>query len=92
MKKQTFVFILVNSFGVKFSSNKLSLGKKLICKIERLNVKLRKSGWPAHDEPSHLDLCCLQNPIFIACGSERVKYSDSQTYAKSTDQISLQLI
>ena len=27
----------------------------------------------AHDEPSHLDLCCLQKPIFIACGSERVK-------------------
>ena len=27
----------------------------------------------AHYEPSHLDLCCLQNPIIIACGSERVK-------------------
>ena len=24
-------------------------------------------------EPSHLDLCCLQKPIIIACGSERVK-------------------
>ena len=24
-------------------------------------------------EPSHLDLCCLQKPIVIACGSERVK-------------------
>ena len=23
-------------------------------------------------EPSHLDLCCLQKPIIIACGSERV--------------------
>ena len=23
-------------------------------------------------EPSHLDLCCLQMPIIIACGSERV--------------------
>ena len=23
-------------------------------------------------EASHLDLCCLQKPIFIACGSERV--------------------
>ena len=22
---------------------------------------------------SHLDLCCLQKPIIIACGSERVK-------------------
>ena len=26
----------------------------------------------AHNEPSHLDLCCLQRPIIIACGSERV--------------------
>ena len=26
----------------------------------------------AHYEPSHLDLCCLQKPIIIACGSERV--------------------
>ena len=24
-------------------------------------------------EPSHLDLRCLQKPIIIACGSERVK-------------------
>ena len=23
-------------------------------------------------EPSHLDLCCLQKPVIIACGSERV--------------------
>ena len=27
----------------------------------------------AHYEPSHLDLCCLQKPIIIAYGSERVK-------------------
>ena len=27
----------------------------------------------AHNEPSHLDLPCLQKPIIIACGSERVK-------------------
>ena len=26
----------------------------------------------AHYEPSHLDLCCLQKPIIIACASERV--------------------
>ena len=25
------------------------------------------------NEPSHLDLCCLQKPIIIDCGSERVK-------------------
>ena len=27
----------------------------------------------AHYEPSHLDLCYLQKPIIIACGSERGK-------------------
>ena len=27
----------------------------------------------AHYEPSHLDLCCLQKSIIMACGSERVK-------------------
>ena len=26
----------------------------------------------AHYEPSHLELCCLQKPIIIACGSERL--------------------
>ena len=29
----------------------------------------------AHYEPSHLDLCYLQNPILIACGSERIKHN-----------------
>ena len=29
----------------------------------------------AHYEPSHLDLCCLQKPIIIVCGSERIKGS-----------------
>ena len=28
----------------------------------------------AYYEPSHLDLCCLNKPIIIACGSERVNY------------------
>ena len=27
----------------------------------------------AHNEPSHLDLWCLQKPIIIVYGSERVK-------------------
>ena len=26
----------------------------------------------AHYEQSHLDVCCLQNPVIIARGSERV--------------------
>ena len=25
------------------------------------------------NEPSHLDLCCLQKPLIIAYGNERVK-------------------
>ena len=28
----------------------------------------------AHTEPSHLDLCCLQKSIIIACGSKRINY------------------
>ena len=34
----------------------------------------------AHDEPSHLDLCCLQNPtsIIFACGSERVNRANNK--------------
>ena len=26
----------------------------------------------AHYESSHLDLCCLQKPILISCGSEKL--------------------
>ena len=38
--------------------------------------QMSNSGDPdetAHYEPSHLDLRCLQKPIIIAYGSERVK-------------------
>ena len=31
----------------------------------------------AHYEPSHLDLCCLQKPNIIACGSERINLLES---------------
>ena len=30
----------------------------------------------AHFEPFHLDLRCVQKPIIIACGSERVSKVD----------------
>ena len=75
---------LFNSFGAKFQTtfavcfsffNKLSLEKKFIRKVERLNVKQHRSRWDGSYEPSHLDLCCLQKPIIIACDSERVKRS-----------------
>ena len=54
--------LLVNSFGAKFQTiivlffNKLSIGKKFICKVERLNVKQVDP-----DEMAHLDLSCLQS-------------------------------
>ena len=38
-------------------------------------------------EPSHLDLCCLQKPIIIACGSERV-VTLSQTSVNTNEHIS----
>ena len=56
-----------------FFFNKLLLEKKFIRKVERLNVKQSRSRWDGSYEPSHLDLCCLQKPISIACGSEKVK-------------------
>ena len=38
-------------------------------------------------EPSHLDLCCLQKPNKIACGSERVKNSQHcLAYSENTSQ------
>ena len=36
----------------------------------------------AHYEPSHLDQCCLQKPIIIACGSERIKPFEKWLYSK----------
>ena len=55
-----------------FVLNKLLIRKKFICKTEekKLNDKQLRSRW---DGSSHLDLCCLQKPIIIACGSERVE-------------------
>ena len=41
-----------------FFLNKISLGKKFICKTERLNVSI-DSDETAHYEPSFLDLHCL---------------------------------
>ena len=37
----------------------------------------------AHYELSHLDLYCLQKPISIACGSERVKTLKNPRRAKT---------
>ena len=35
----------------------------------------------ARSEPSHLDLCCMQKPVIIACGSELIvlKLNDTST-------------
>ena len=55
-----------------FFLNKLSLGKKFICKLKDRMSNSVDPDETAHYEPSHLDLCCLQKPIIIACGSERI--------------------
>ena len=34
----------------------------------------------AHYEPSHLDLCCLQKPVIIACGSEKLDFDSKEKY------------
>ena len=69
-----FHFLQINPFGafqtfvICFFFNKISLGKTFICKLK---------DWMSNsvdpDETSHLDLYCLQKPIIIACGKERVK-------------------
>ena len=41
------------------------------------------------DETAHLDLCCLQKPIIIACGSERVK-RPMFAISKTRDSLELQ--
>ena len=85
--KRSYGVCKVNSLGAKFHItfvvcfvwfffNKLSIGKKFICKAERLNFKQCRSwrdGSLWANERSHLDLHCLQKPIIIAYGSERVK-------------------
>ena len=35
----------------------------------------------AHEEPTHLGLRCLQKPINVVCGSERVKMTTSRARA-----------
>ena len=47
-----------------FYFNELPFRKTIICKVERLNIKQRRSN--------SVDLRCLQKPIIIACGSEKV--------------------
>ena len=68
--------LTINSFGARFQttfvvflsfffSDKLSFGKKLYAECK---------DWMSNsvdpDETAHLDLCCLQKSIIIACGSE----------------------
>ena len=36
------------------------------------------------DETSHLEICCLQKPIIIACGSERVNILHKQVLSGCT--------
>ena len=70
-----------NSFSAKFQTtlvvccflcflNKLSLGKKFICKLARLNVKQRRSRWLLAVSFGSM---LFAKAYFIAYGSERVK-------------------
>ena len=42
-----------------------------------------------HCEPSHLDLCCLQKPIIIACVSETVKHITLTLYDETCKSVTL---
>ena len=62
-----------NSFGAKVQTSfvvcffyfyKLSIGKTFICKVERLNVKQRRSRWDGS--------LLFAKAIIVACGSESV--------------------
>ena len=77
--RAAFHSLTLNSFGAKFHicrllffffffffSKKLSLGKKFIRKVERLNVKQHRSR-------SHLDLCCLLKPIIMPVAVKELK-------------------
>ena len=47
-----------------------------------LKLKDRISVSVFQDETAHLYLRCLQNPVIIACGSERVKTSSFECLFK----------
>ena len=50
------------------------LERSLYVKLKDWISNSKDPGETAHDEPSHLDLCSLEKPIIIACGSEIVKF------------------
>ena len=68
----------LNSFGARFQTTFVACFFILTnYRLERhLYVKLK--NWMSNsvdpDETSQLDLCCLQKPIIIARGSERIKF------------------
>ena len=72
------LFVSFATFVVCFFNFKLSFGKTFIYKVERLNIKQRRS---------HLDLCRLQKPIIIVCGSERVKILTEKRFDLSCESL-----
>ena len=78
-----------NSFGAKFRLRlsfllyffyfffffllQTNLERSLYVKLNNWISKSVDSDETSHDEPSHLDLRCLQKPIMIAYGHERAK-------------------
>ena len=63
--------------------NKLTTGKKLMCKLKDSMSNSVDLDETAHHEPAHLVLCCLQKPIIIACDSERVIMNGYTSYTSS---------
>ena len=60
-----------------FFKTNYHLERSLYIKLKEWMSNSADPDETAH-EPSHLDLCCLQKPIIINCGSERVKMVNLQ--------------
>ena len=46
----------------------------------------------AHDEPSHLDLCCLQKPIIIACAAKEFTFTTLSANSADNELMILTLL
>ena len=83
---------IFNSFGTRFQTTLVDCVFILTnYRLERrLYVKLK--NWMSNsidpDETAHLDLCCLQKPNIIACGSERVKMNSIHTFTVRISSLS----
>ena len=65
---------LSSVFSFLFFLTNYRLGRNLYVKLKDWMSNSIGPDETAHNDPSHLDLCCLQKPIIIACGSDREAY------------------